>query len=86
MCRVDIWTQLLSYGGSERSKHAHHMHSFLNYSDKKVSTQYMNMVPFVSLKDDKQGPTFNACKHRKSAQIIIINTSSSKSELKTHLC
>lgn len=85
MSSVDIWTQLLLYGGSERSKH--HMHSFLNYSDKKVSTQFMNMVPLVSLKDDKQGPTFNACKHRKSAQIIIIiNTSSSKSELKTHLC
>lgn len=74
------------YGGSERSKH--HMHSFINYSDKKVSTQYMNMVPLVSLKDDKQGPRFNTCKHHKSAHIIIIiiNTSSSKTELKTHLC
>lgn len=82
----DIWTRLLLYGGSERSKH--HMHSFINYSDKKVSTQYMNMVPLVSLKGDKQGPTFNTCKHRKSAHIIItiINTSSSKSEIKTHLC
>lgn len=83
MGRVNTGTQLLLYGGSERAKH--HMQSCFNYSDKKVSTQFMNMVPLVSLKDDKQGPTFNACKHCKSAQIII-NTSSSKSELKTHLC
>lgn len=74
MCSVNICTQLLLYGGSERSKH--HMFSFY-YSDKKVSAQYMNMVPLVPLKNGNQGPTFNACKRCKSAQIIIIINSSS---------